>query len=189
MRIFIALQLEDELTARLEVVLRRHSKLAPQSRWVRPDSLHLSLAFLGEVSDALVPQVGDAVARVAAQHARHVLRVHGSGTFGPLDCPKVLWLGVSGAVDALASLQRALAAELAPLGLAPDHEVFIPHITLARAKSPRGDVALSRAADALRAAELGELVVREVALFASETDREGMRYRPVVSHALIAHGG
>ncbi len=184
MRTFIALELDDALTARLELVLTRLARLAPQSRWVRPDSLHLTLAFLGEVPDALVPRVGDALARIAERHPPHPLRVRGSGTFGPLDCPKVLWVGVSGALEALGTLQRALVRELALLGLAPDHEVFTPHITLARAKSPRGDSALGRSADALSGMDFGEFPVREVALFASHTDREGMRYRPVVTHAL-----
>lgn len=184
MRTFIALELGDALTARLDTVMHRFARLAPQSRWVRPDSLHLTLGFLGEVPDAIVPRVGDALGRVAARHPPHTLRVQGSGTFGPLDCPKVLWVGVSGALEALGALQRALVRELAPMGIAPDHEVFTPHITLARAKSPRGDVALGRSADALSGVEFGELRVRQVALFASQTDREGMHYRPLVIHAL-----
>ena len=184
MRTFIALELGDALTAQLDLVMRRLARQAPQSRWVRPDSLHLTLAFLGEIPDDLVPRVGDALARGATRHPPHLLRIQGGGTFGALECPKVLWVGVRGARETLGALQRALVRELALLGLAPDHALFTPHITLARAKSPRGDPALSRSVDLLRDRDFGELAVREVALFASHTAPEGMRYRPLVTHAL-----
>jgi 2'-5' RNA ligase len=184
MRTFIALELGESLTDALELLLSRLSRMAPQARWVRPDSLHLTLAFLGEVSDALVPGVGDAVGRVAQLHPPHRLEIGGSGTFGPIESPRVLWLGVSGALDALHGLQQGLTRELAPLGLSPDHPQFTPHITLARSKAPRGERGLTRCADALSGVALGELWVREVVLFASHTGKDGMRYRPVVSHPL-----
>jgi 2'-5' RNA ligase len=184
MRTFIAIELGAELCERLDRELRRLSRLAPQSRWAKPGSLHLTLAFLGEMPDASVPGVDAALARVVTRHRPHTLRAHGSGTFGPLDCPKVLWVGLSGELDALGALQRAVVAELAPLGLAPDHEVFVPHLTLARAKNPRGDRALGRCAQELRATDFGELAVRELGLFESQTEREGMRYAALATHAL-----
>jgi len=184
MRTFIALELGDALTAQLDRVMRRLARQATQSRWVRPDSLHLTLAFLGEIPDDLVPRVGDALAHGATRHPPHLLRIQGGGTFGSLECPKVLWVGVRGARETLVALQRALVRELALLGLAPDHALFTPHVTLARAKSPRGDPALSRSVDLLRDMDFGELAVREVVLFSSHTDHEGMHYRPLVTHAL-----
>ncbi len=184
MRTFIGVELGTALCSRLEQELIRLARVAPQARWVRAESLHLTLAFLGEVPDATVPLIGQGLQRLAARHPPLELRVRGSGIFGPLDSPKVLWAGVSGAVEGLETVQRAVVRELAPLGLAPDHEVFMPHITLARAKSPRGDPALGRCADALRETDFGELPVREIALFASETDRQGMRYRPLSSALL-----
>ncbi|HYI01020.1 RNA 2',3'-cyclic phosphodiesterase [Hyalangium sp.] len=186
MRTFIAIELGAALCARLEVELRRLARLAPDARWVRPDSLHLTLAFLGEMSDAAVPAVGAALAKVASRNRPLSLRARGSGTFGPLDCPKVLWAGLAGDLDALGALQRAVAVELLPLGLAPDHAVFEPHVTLARASNPRGDAALSRCADALRTTDFGEFAVRELALFESQTDRGGMRYIALARHPLGA---
>lgn len=184
MRTFIAIELPPALSAQIERAMRRLSRFAPDARWVRPDNLHLTLAFLGELPSAVVPRVSDALAEVAARHPPHPLRVQGSGTFGPLDRPKVLWLAISGTLEPLMALQSALARKLALLGAAPDHEVFTPHITLARAKSPRGEPALGRAADGSRTLDFGELMVREVSLFESQTDRQGMRYRAMATHVL-----
>ena len=184
MRTFIALELGEALTSKLDVVLQRFGRSASSSRWVSADSLHLTLAFLGEVPDVVVPQVDEAIARVAARHPPHLLRVNGSGTFGPLESPKVLWVGVSGALESLGILQRALVREIATLEVAPDHEIFSPHITLARARSPRGDASLGRTAEALRSTDFGELAVTEISLLASHSDQDGMSYSALVKHAL-----
>jgi 2'-5' RNA ligase len=86
-RNFVAIGLGGPIRAHLEVALRRVSRLSPRSRCVQPDALHLTLVFLGEMPDALVPHVGEALGRVAAFHPLHTLRVRGSGTFGSLESP------------------------------------------------------------------------------------------------------
>lgn len=185
MRTFIALELGETLTRRLESERARLSRAAPGARWVRQDSLHLTLAFLGEVPDALIPRINEALVGLVADHRPHLLQVRGGGTFGPLDSPKVLWVGIGGEDQvALETLQRALVKRLAPLGVAPDHARFSPHITLARAKGPRGDPMLGRCADGLVGLELGSLAARELVLFASETGPAGMRYRALARHPL-----
>ena len=179
MRAFIALELGEEICGRLEVELLRLRKLAPFARWVKPESLHLTLAFLGEIADAGVPAICEALAKAARRHAPLNLKVSGNGTFGPLLAPKVLWAGVEGELGALAALQADVAAGLAELGHRPDFEQFEPHVTLARSKNPRGDPELTRCADALRGAAFGQVRVGEVALFSSHTDAEGMRYAAI----------
>jgi 2'-5' RNA ligase len=184
MRTFIAIELGAALTKRLEEELARLRKLAPETRWVKPDSLHLTLSFLGEMADAGVPAVGDAIARVASRHKPHTLRAQGSGTFGPFASPKVLWVALSGDLPALSALQADLAAELSALGYKPDFEQFEPHLTLARAKHPRGDEGLARCAAAMSDASFGELRVSEVVLFHSLSGPDGMQYQAVARYPL-----
>jgi RNA 2',3'-cyclic 3'-phosphodiesterase len=190
-RTFIAIEVGPELCSRLEAALPRLMAMAPETRWVRSDSLHLTLAFLGEVADSAIPAVSRALASVASAHEPFDLTARGSGTFGPLDAPKVLWVGIGGQVEALLALQRELTAAIAPMGLAPDHDVFQPHVTLGRAKHPRGDSALGRCGDTLRGSVFGGLQVREIALLSSETARDGsMRYIAISRHPLgSAEGG
>lgn len=184
MRTFIAIELGPVLGKRLEEVLVRLRKLAPDARWVKPDSLHLTLSFLGEMADAGVPAVGEAIARVAARHKPHTLRAQGSGTFGPFESPKVLWVALSGDLTALAALHTDLAAQLSALGYKPDFEKFEPHLTLARAKHPRGDAALARCAAAMSDEAFGEMPVTEVVLFHSLSGPDGMQYQAVARYPL-----
>jgi len=179
MRAFIALELGEALLDALEGAVIRLGRSGPGARWVRRESMHLTLAFLGEVSDSLVPRVGQVLDDVAARHPPHALAVRGSGTFGPLTHPRVLWAGVADPEGALGRLQRDVTQGLASLGLSPDHERFSPHITLARAKQPRGDALLEQAAGTLGGASFGTLEVAELVLFSSESGPSGMRYRAV----------
>lgn len=184
MKTFIALALDPALVGRLEVELKRLTRSAPGSKAVSTSSLHLTLAFLGEGPDALVPALQGVVEQVAKKYPPHVLTLKGTGTFGPMEAPKVLWVGIGGAIEPLNLLQKGVAQALAPLGLAPDHAVFHPHITLARTKAPRGDPALHRVASELRNTTFGELSVTHLTLFASEIARDGLRYMPLAHHPL-----
>ena len=184
MRTFIAIELGPALSRQLEEELARLRKLAPEVRWVKVDTLHLTLSFLGEMADAGVPAVSAALARVVSRHKPFTLRAQGSGTFGPFESPKVLWVALSGDLTALGALQADLAGQLSALGYKPDFEVFEPHLTLARSKHPRGDAALARCAAAMRDTSFGDLPVREVVLFHSLSGPDGMQYQAVARHPL-----
>ena len=188
MRTFIAIELGDPVRARMEEALSRMRRMTPGPRWVKSGSLHLTLAFLGEMADAGVPDVDAVLAQVASRHRPITLSAGGSGTFGPLSSPKVLWVALSGDLEALAALQGELAAELAKLGHAPDFEHFEPHITLARSRNLRGDPSLTRCADTLRDSSFGEVRVGEVSLFSSMNEPEGMRYSALARHPLGPQG-
>jgi 2'-5' RNA ligase len=183
-RTFIAIGLDDALQRRIGEELGRLRKLAPDARWVRPDRLHLTLAFLGEMADADVPKVSGALGKTASRHAPLALDVRGGGVFGPLHRPKVLWAALTGQCQELATLQQDLIRELEPLGHPAEYETFEPHVTLARSKNPTGDPQLAACADALRGAEWGALNARELTFFCSRAQRDGMSHEALGSYPL-----
>ncbi len=172
------------LRARFEVELSRLRKLAPDARWVKPDCLHLTLAFLGEIADAQVPTLSEALSGVAARHPAFSLYAAGGGTFGAMAHPKVLWVGLGGDVQRLRVLQADVSRAVLTLGHEGEGEPYEPHVTLARSKQPKGLAALARCADALRGVELGQWPVRELSLFLSQATANGMTYTPLSTHAL-----
>lgn len=184
MRLFIAVELGAEVAGKAAAVLETGRKLAPRAKWVRAENLHLTLAFLGAVDDGLVPAIGAALAEVAARHGPVVLHVAGAGGFGSSRKPRVLWLGVTGEVEALGRVQADLEEALVPFGYQPEHREFRPHLTLARARDPRGDFDLAAAVAALAGEDLGDVSVGRLVLFRSDLSPRGPTYTEVASAPL-----
>lgn len=167
MRLFTAVTLGATIEARTTAELARLRQVAPHARFVKADGVHLTLVFLGEVEEARLPPILAALETVGPRHAPFTLSVGGGGGFGSPSRPRVLWADVRGQTDALEALQVDTAAVLEPLGFKPEHREYKAHLTLARAKDPRGDPALARCVQALEGAELGEGRVDRLVLFES----------------------
>ncbi len=100
--------------------------------------MHLTLKFLGEVDDGRVPAIKQKLELVCSRHAAHDLKVRGCGAFPPKGKPNVVWLGLSGALDSLAGLAADISQDMADLGFEEEKRAFRPHLTLGRARRPRG---------------------------------------------------
>jgi 2'-5' RNA ligase len=101
-------------------------------RWSRPDTWHLTLAFLGEVADRLVPDLERRLHRAAARHSAADVALTGAGRFDG----RVLWIGFSGEVTGLKRLAASVQAASRRAGAGVDERPLRPHITLARARDP-----------------------------------------------------
>jgi 2'-5' RNA ligase len=146
---------------------------------VATDAAHLTLAFHGAVARDLVPAVGEAVVAVSAGRRRFDLVLTGAGTFGSPRRPRVLWAAVGGQLEALTSAHTDLVAALHALGLPGEDRAFHPHVTLARARNPRGDPGLAAAARALADRPFGRQAVSELVLFESRLGPGGARHLAV----------
>ena len=181
-RTFIAIALPDgvkDALARQIAYLRK--RLPASVRWVPAESLHLTLAFLGELDDARLAeaeQATEVAAREASPFALHLTR---PGSFGPARSPRVLWAGVSGAgadLAALGNAQARLAAGLELRDFPPEERPFSPHLTLARIKEPLPDE-VGRGLPTLLAAVPAQHAawkVRELCVMKSERLPAGARY-------------
>lgn len=168
MRLFIALDLSEAVHARVTEV-EEHERYKLDAKWVPPANMHLTLVFLGETEAEKVPGILATCQAAASRFPELALSIHGAGTFGSRTHPRVLWLGVGGAESAL----QALVAEL-ERGLGVESKrPYEAHLTLARARSPRGDPKLIKIAERLKSAELGEWKVDHVTLYESA----GGKYR------------
>jgi 2'-5' RNA ligase len=146
MSYFVAVRVPAPAAAHLAAA---HSSLAPELtalhpdlRWTPPQNWHLTLAFLGEVPERRMEDLGQRLARAAARHAPLSLRLHGSGHFGS----RVLFVGVAGDVDPLRRLAASVSAAARRAKLSVDDRPYRPHLTLARV---RGTAPLVELSDAL----------------------------------------
>jgi 2'-5' RNA ligase len=137
MRLFVAADLGDSARAAIAEAQARLRAHAPQAalRWVRPEHLHLTLVFLGEIDAARLPAAADALTPPVGQRPFE-MELAGLGIFPPHGLPRALWLGIR-SDGHIRALQRELADRLDAAGFAPGDRSFNPHLTLARWRSAR----------------------------------------------------
>jgi 2'-5' RNA ligase len=190
-RTFIAIDLNDEARSYLHHQIQRLSRLLPRVRWVDPHSLHLTLAFLGELDDEQLAQASQATLETAQAARPFIMRVGSPGIFGPPQNPRVIWIGLAGNLQPLLDLQARLVERLAQKGFPPEERAYAPHLTLARIKSPLSQPELAGLRQVIPAAAGGhwssppepksdqtlpEIPVAHLSVMKSELTREGSQY-------------
>lgn len=131
-RSFIAIELPAEVKAAIAAArqsLRRHSSIV---RWVKPESTHLTLKFLAWVPADLVQGIVKTMNEATSNVKPFQLSVGGLGAFPTFASPRVIWIGVKGEIQPLASIEQRLQELLLPLGFEKDNRPFTPHLTLGR---------------------------------------------------------
>lgn len=184
MRLFFAIELSGPLRAevrRLQSLLRT---AGADVRWVRPESAHFTLQFLGEVGNDEIQPIDGAARSAAARSGPARVQIAALGTFPSSHNPRVVWIGVRGRLEPLALLQQQLGEGLAELGFEPDRRAFRPHVTLGRVRGGRGLWRLRDLLEQHRDTRLGSLNVRRFVLLQSRLSPSGARYEPVASYPL-----
>jgi 2'-5' RNA ligase len=168
-RLFLAGIVPDAVKQSLHAQLEPVRAATPQARWLPPESLHLTLVFLGSVADQAVLPLQAAFGGACGRHRALNLALAGVETFGPSRSPRVLATTLTGDVQGLQDLVTDARRAAEPLVALDPEQPFRPHLTVARSRSARGDVLLGRCRSALTKGLEGTFVLREVALFRSET--------------------
>lgn len=187
LRVFCAVELPAEVRAAAAAHVARLRRDFPDARasWVRPEGLHVTLKFIGEVSAARVGDLSRAAAAAVEGSAPFGLSVEEAGTFPPRGAARVLWLGLRDDSGGLARLQQRLETECEAAGFPREPRAFKPHLTLARLRQPEGAYELS---EAHRRLTFGPhpFKVSELLVMRSELGPGGSRYTPLSRHALAA---
>lgn len=191
MRLFVALDIDPGIRARIARYLDDLRRLVPDVKWVRPESLHVTLKFIGEFPDARLAEMKLALAAIGGE--RFDLAFRGAGFFAPRS-PRVFWIGVEAGYQ-LPALARAVDAALLPLGIACEEHPYHPHLTLARSGSGRPQGARSDRAkpkmhelrarvEAAPPPDFGTMTAAEFFLYQSKTSPQGAQYTKLERFAL-----
>src|SRR5262249_17170463 len=181
MRIFIALDIPEEIRARMREYMERARAYAPEARWARLEGLHVTLKFVGEAGDSLVQKIKTALAGVKA--SPFAVDFASVGFFPNPKAARVFWIGVNGG-QALPRLAAAIDKELEKLGIACEEKDYHPHLTLARASShPLRELAPLAAAPA-PPPQFGTMTAREFFLYRSQPQKGGSKYTRLERFAL-----
>ncbi len=188
MRLFAALEIpaavRDNLSAFIKDTQRDMRGLSDRSaekrvRWVRPESLHVTLKFIGEVAEAKLDGIRAALSTVRADMLLQ-LRFHGLGFFPNENRPTVLWTGLDASTN-LQTLAEDIDRALATQGIAKERRAFVPHLTLARFAQPGLTEKLHTAIQKNSAREFGSFQAREFHLVESKLKPAGAEYTSIAA--------
>lgn len=194
MRLFVALDIDDNIRTRIARFLDGIREFAPDVRWVRPESLHVTLKFIGEQSETQVGVIKQALEKIDADGFE--LNFRGYGFFPSVRAPRVFWIGIEGD-SKLTTLAALIDAKLMELNIPKEKHAYNPHLTLSRgvggSGSPRGQRSdrpnrsfqrLQEKLSALPTPEFGTMTAREFFLFKSQLSPAGSRYTKLERIAL-----
>ena len=188
MRLFLALDIDNAIRERITSFVEGVRNFAPDSRWVKPASLHVTLKFIGEQPEAALDRIKQAMAEVQVPAAE--IRFRGYGFFPTVTAARVFWIGMESGPQ-LQTLAAAIDDKMPSLGIPKEDRAFSPHLTLARGPggrssgSPyrrRGDrpnrtfQLLQEKLAALPAPEFGTMIPHEFFLYQSQLSPKGSTY-------------
>jgi 2'-5' RNA ligase len=172
-RAFIAITPPPALQQTMADVCQVFQRLSLPWRWVTPDHIHLTLRFLGNVSNETVPSLLQAIEQAAQGQTAFPLRARALGCFPHPARARVLWVGLDDPSQTLARLNARLTAALTPLGFPPEGRPFQPHLTLARAQNRVPSRQLFPILQTYQNRDFGEFLVTQVNLMQSQLQRGG----------------
>jgi 2'-5' RNA ligase len=186
-RSFVAVLLPESLRARLAEAAAPLRQRGAAVSWVRAENLHVTLRFLGGVDEATIGTVREALAEAAADLAPFRIVLQGFGAFPTPRAPRVVWVGVTDGGERLGALHARVEAALARRRIPAEDRPFHAHVTLGRAREPRGAPGLAESLGG-PGEPLGETLVDAVHLMRSDLDPAGSRYSVLAREPLRGRG-
>jgi 2'-5' RNA ligase len=196
MRIFIGIDLDPEVRARISRFLEGVQGFAPEARWVHSESLHITLKFIGEQTPEQVATIAERLRRV--ENGAFEIRFGGYGFFPSAKAARVFWIGIH-AGPQLAELAERIDKAVAELGIPREDRTYSPHLTLARGggrsgspKWRKGDgpnlvfAALGKRLAAMGEIDFGAMTAREFILYQSQLSPGGSKYTKLQHFAMRA---
>jgi 2'-5' RNA ligase len=195
MRIFIGIDLDQDIRTKIARFLEGVQGFAPDVRWVRPESLHVTLKFIGEQK----PEHVDAITQSLRQIQGIAVDIHvaGHGFFPTAKTPRVFWIGIQ-ASPQLAGLAGNIDVATSALGIPREDRPFSPHLTLARAGGGSGSprprkgggpnaifTVLEKRLSAMSELDFGTMAAREFFLYQSQLSPGGSKYTKLERFPLI----
>jgi RNA 2',3'-cyclic 3'-phosphodiesterase len=180
MRIFVAIDLTDDVRAELAGVQEELRPVTDTARWVSPSSIHLTLKFIGETAEQRIEEIDSALRNL--NWKPFLVTVRGVGFFPGARSPRVFWAGME--APSMPDLAIEIDTRLERLGLEREKRKFRPHITLARARENRMDTSLVNAAQKFEGHEFGSFTVERFFLYQSTLKPSGAVYTQLRDYPL-----
>jgi RNA 2',3'-cyclic 3'-phosphodiesterase len=183
MRLFLALEVATAIREALANVAANFQSEAPGARWSKPESMHLTLKFLGQSDTHKVESIRATLAKITCAQPIS-LQFRGVGFFPDQKRPRVMWCGIE-ATPNLFDLVTSIENSLACFGFETQAPAFTPHVTVARLNSAHNLTKLVRAAAPLKSYDFGAARESEFHLFESVLKPSGSEYRKLITFPFV----
>jgi 2'-5' RNA ligase len=194
MRVFVAIDLHEDIRRKIARFMDGAREFAPAVRWVKPESLHVTLKFIGEQNDAQLAAIVERLENVSGRSMQ--IQFCGHGFFPTATAPRVFWVGIE-AGESLPALAGKIDRTLAELNIPEEVRPYSPHLTLARRgtgsgspKSSKEDrpnsafAVLQKRLAAMSALDFGTMTANEFSLYRSQLSASGSKYTKLKSFLL-----
>ena len=184
-RVFCAVELADDVRARLQEHIARLRKEVPDAAasWSRVENIHLTLKFFGNVAVDRIPKISAAATRTTERFSKFEIGVGNTGVFPRPSRAQVLWIGVSDPTGKLAALQKRFEEECAVDGFEKEDRAYKPHLTIARIRKPEGSRQLADTHLQMTFEPIA-VPINELIVFRSELSSKGSKYTSISHHPL-----
>jgi len=172
LRLFIAALLPEDIKRRISDYINGLKPDIEGVKWEKPDKLHVTLKFLGEVDDTKLAQINNTLESLYRKQSPFKMSITRFGGFPGLRSPRVLFVGLS-ENEELSKLHAEIQEQLSALGFQTDSRKFIPHVTIGRVKKKFG------IKDTLPLPEKTAFEIRKIGVIKSELNKGGSVYTPV----------
>jgi 2'-5' RNA ligase len=186
-RSFLAFELPPEIKEQVRQVSEQLKRSKMDVRWVKPDNIHLTIVFLGDVREGDISAIAGEIEQVCYGFHPFELHLKGLGLFPDRRRPRVLWAGYHGDIERMASLRDVLHERLIPFEIKEEKREFKPHLTIGRFRNPgRGNEQLDEILGLHDGLTSPSFQVGELVLFKSELKPHGPEYTRLESWPLAA---
>jgi 2'-5' RNA ligase len=180
-RSFVAVELSKEIAEGVRRIQKGLQERVAGVRWVRPEGIHLTLTFLGEVDPDWIEEIVHKMEEAVRAIGPFTIGIRGGGGFPNARNPRVIWIGIDDPSGELRKMQARVEKGMEEIGFTSEGRDYTPHLTVGRLRSGRGKGTLAHAIEEISECNLGTMEVREVILFRSHLKPTGAEYIKVES--------
>ena len=187
-RSFLAFELPGDIREKVSKISGEVKNSGLNAGWVKPGNIHLTVIFMGNIDEKEIPGIISTIDNAACNHKTYDISLGGMGLFPDIRRPRVIWLGLNGEIDGLASLRDDLQKSLKPFGIKQEKRPFKPHLTLGRFRKPIKDpVLLKKVIEKYRDTRGPGGKLQELVMFKSELNPGGAVYTRIHSWPLTGN--
>lgn len=183
MRTFIAIDLSNETKEKLKLIQAELKRSDADVKWVDPENIHLTLKFLGEITEEQAGRIKETLNKIASNLKPFEITLSGIGAFPKLDYPRVIWVGIEKGKKETEEIAKRTEDELEKLGIEKEERAFTAHLTIGRVRSGRNKDALKDRVNSLNLQpttyHLLPTNVNAIYLYQSTLTPKGPTYTPL----------